>query len=825
MPDRPSTPETADPIDVSTSGSIGWDALYPGEGGRYYSFTPATDLFVTFHQPTPVGVDDGDLYWEVYQGVDWDEYEYIGAGYEGTPEGVQLESGLPYFLYLSTQYLPADTFTGTLSWTTDPPVDPPAYVVTNDDFTTPIAISVAASSGGGSYDNTGATEETEAPPGWQDEKRSIWFELTDVPERSIVGFEFTPSTTGAAYQPDTPIFYGWNGSAWTYLGDGDAFVDVGQDVRVRVAFPTGNQGLWDDAGTYAWTRTPAAPNGSGPTAEDVSSAAGFSVPAYSSTQYVWIRVTVSTPGGFMVVLGDGSTPLPPGVSISALVFSEAVALVEPTDFDAALGSVSWSSTEVAGTAKFVYAGAEIGDVFYLRVGLNNWPGGVVPLRKGVSTTLTFGDWHPTDAILEGGGGDPRRFPFYATLPGITVASQIPGDDLGDPDVQSITAASWIAVSHVEEPGHSAPSAHDWTGIRGQIDAGTNYDNHLSGSASASDAYPVFHSSGVGVSTPMYRGYNLGGTISWGLPGSINEGELHYAGLSHRVAFAGPSEPDFVGIETFEDWRWWVDHWALWTNRALFGLPGTFSAFRTALQGMAVEWSDDGGTQMWEVTNTRYYSWERHVSNPFLGDIPFCPPEPYTLEVREGPVPFREEDDLQRWHPPAELDAMPLLASVEVPPAPPTDPDPEFEGSGIIPGEFYGDVDAVAPVPFDWEAAWTATTEAPYIPFERVHYRTLSLYSQSEGIDVQGLIDGHAAKNPGVPAGPFWQYTGVIAYSSSMAARYPDEARLGTYVETWEMGRSRPLRQWPLDEGNGGTPRRYGGRSTSRLTSRNARGYQ
>jgi hypothetical protein len=36
---------------------------------------------------------------------------------------------------------------------------------------------------------------------------------------------------------------------------------------------------------------------------------------------------------------------------------------------------------------------------------------------------------------------------------------------------------------------------------------------------------------------------------------------------------------------------------------------------------------------------------------------------------------------------------------------------------------------------------------------------------------------------------------------------------------------RPLRQWPLDEGNGGTPRRYGGRSTSRSTSKNARGYQ
>ena len=36
---------------------------------------------------------------------------------------------------------------------------------------------------------------------------------------------------------------------------------------------------------------------------------------------------------------------------------------------------------------------------------------------------------------------------------------------------------------------------------------------------------------------------------------------------------------------------------------------------------------------------------------------------------------------------------------------------------------------------------------------------------------------------------------------------------------------RPLRQWPLDEGNGGTPPRYGGKSTSRLTSKNARGYQ
>lgn len=38
-------------------------------------------------------------------------------------------------------------------------------------------------------------------------------------------------------------------------------------------------------------------------------------------------------------------------------------------------------------------------------------------------------------------------------------------------------------------------------------------------------------------------------------------------------------------------------------------------------------------------------------------------------------------------------------------------------------------------------------------------------------------------------------------------------------------RYRPLRQWPLDEGNGGSPRRYGGRSTSRRTSGNAKGYQ
>ncbi len=42
---------------------------------------------------------------------------------------------------------------------------------------------------------------------------------------------------------------------------------------------------------------------------------------------------------------------------------------------------------------------------------------------------------------------------------------------------------------------------------------------------------------------------------------------------------------------------------------------------------------------------------------------------------------------------------------------------------------------------------------------------------------------------------------------------------------WTLEAYRPLRQWPLDEGNGGTPRRYGGRSTSRLTSKNARGFQ
>jgi hypothetical protein len=52
--------------------------------------------------------------------------------------------------------------------------------------------------------------------------------------------------------------------------------------------------------------------------------------------------------------------------------------------------------------------------------------------------------------------------------------------------------------------------------------------------------------------------------------------------------------------------------------------------------------------------------------------------------------------------------------------------------------------------------------------------------------------------------------------------------LGVLRTTWlrvVVESLRPLRQWPLDEGNGGSPRRYGGRSTSRSTSGNARGYQ
>lgn len=423
-PPRPYTWATADPI-TGDNGSVTYDDVAPDIGERYYSWTPSAGALLTVTSNEPYG------YYELYSGtpadpaVYWHDTDYVGYGYmDESPPGPYDEplqftaDGGPYHIIIYPNGDPTAATAYTLSWSAGAP---PPYVVTNDDFTSPLPMNLAA--GSMSYDNTGATTVNGyyATPRHVDDSRSIWYSFTTGGTNQALILTATPTTADLGRRATIYIerYYSdsaaWEDDATQSTNGAAAVLYASTEYRVALTFPEGDQGMWENAGSLTWTTPDLPPNLTPETATDASQSEEVTFLGLGS-EVRWYRVTQPIDGGLSIVLGDASLPRFSPLYPAVISVYKPASMIGPNQYNWVREGYYYARDSEAPaywgggpTSGYLNGTGKAGDVYYVEVAYNHTglPATFL-LRWGVSTELTWGDWQ--DSSYSRAPGPPISVP-------------------------------------------------------------------------------------------------------------------------------------------------------------------------------------------------------------------------------------------------------------------------------------------------------------------------------------------------------------------------------------------------------------------------------
>lgn len=415
----------------------------------FYTMTPTTTDLITITANQP------DNYFEVYRETGQTSYDdYIEDGYNlyhgaptPDPDGgecaFQPVVGQTYVIVVyGNSPDPANPPYWELTWTTTH-LEPPPYVITNDELATAKAVQISGDTGSFGYDNTGATQ------GVQDgDPRSIWYSFS-VSQARYLYFKATPGDAAAG----APRLAVWNtdGSYASVSQSTPAVGDLvmkgvpGTTYVMEMYWPDSNPGTpWDSTGSCGWkfydipndapeTAQPLAIGGGGdPAVPDPQNvAANGPIPEFRGAG-LWFRIVMPMDGALCVVIEV------PDAEIAAHAnfynyFNGALYKDGPgndiygTFYPLRVLSGTIPARGVSQTTVLpLMRAAKAGDVFLAYVMA---PVEGALLRWGVATDPEWGVWHSTDWSLGNSFSSPtpsaiRDWPtgagaFYGAADGVS----------------------------------------------------------------------------------------------------------------------------------------------------------------------------------------------------------------------------------------------------------------------------------------------------------------------------------------------------------------------------------------------------------------------
>lgn len=741
--------QTAVPIDGTAAGSIAYEDSHH-DGAEWFLLNAVVGSFYLFH------CDEPDGYYELYAAsVDGQSPEYLQYGYEpNAPLGVNAEAEQYYVVV----YPSSRGATGTLSWTIEGAVDPPPYVVANDLQENAVVID-GSKSGSVAYDNTGATGVDVGPTTvWGADVRSIWFKFTTTGTVSVTATA-TPSVPDDYAKPSTWLVDA-NGTAFGNNSNGSSgndsygpsytgLVPPNTDVYVRISFPQGNQGLWDDKGTLAWTVTPVPDNAlpAHPVDLTPNQRVPLDFPEGGGTR--WFTYTAAASGPFMAVLGD-ATLNPVGAAPDWTGATAVTMRVYSGDGTQYYGATNYRSTADP-TAKFIHA-VRAGE--QLQIAVINTAGTPVLLRWGTPTQAdpaTFGEWQDTAAATWNNSTWFSYNDGYAFLPDGVKWQREFGSQFGC-QTQAMEYQGPSPLSG--NPYQGPPDASDIPRLREEVDSGKgwwqageaisrNQDPHAGAAGSeARDPNPGYVQSDIATSRSV--GYSASvqqGPYYWPI-GAVSDNHIdggtfaENAVESHYFVYAfGFDEADeqspFYLCRPVHDSNVWT---------------GTSATFDQWMGARTVEWSDGsaGGPVEKAIFMTYGVTWSNLITDGWIGGVT----QDYggtSVDLHDvsalGPVEAEGG-----WVPPATFDPFPIVKSI-----------PTSAGKGSV------SVDQTA----------MERTTLPFIPGNPYRIAGLTAQQATGDLDASVCADTRLA---------FYYATALVSVEFWSMMRFPDQYRIGEWSE-------------------------------------------
>lgn len=709
-------------INPNVSGSQYWYKI-EGQAGAFIEIWPQTIPAGRNYEYFDVYTGNNVLD-QVYQGYG---QTYYNSGTSGptTIEKFQwtFDSTTPETLWIVSYpyYSPPATVNYTWSYTGGNP--PPPYVVGNDLFANAFTLPIA-SVGSLSYDNTGAGDEGTNST-HDDWPRTIWYKFT-APYAGIFSINVTPSVTddyakSRAYIYDrvsttTPNYW----FAVTGADNHAQYLCVtGKTYYVALSFPYGNQNLWDAAGNITWTYTQTYENVTQSTQVPLNQVTPLTLPPYLGTQTYYFYVNVPTSGGLNAALGDTtSDPLPAGWSANMSVYDSNGTY---------LGSVPYRSSSDPNALWMYDAGP---GMYYFQLNVSSWGGGDLLARWGLSNQFaSTTDWYSS-----------------SHSPSIGVASWNVGQ------VNYLTDF-WRTGADHDYIGETVNNTGHFTAVRAEVDGGANATH---GSPTALIPPPV--------------GY--GGWFAEGFNGTNDYTKTL---INQSTKFRNIQCYEFLyGFDPSDLPNSLDSYWQQ--------APALLYFTESELASKKIIWDTPSGdlevSTQWEFYSR--YSWDRHVSNPWISAVPTVMRDPYSIEIRR--ISSTWDAVTGGWQSQYSITAGQFITSFATP----------TSGSGNT-GDYVYNQDPSNPY------HWSIPTDL-YVGQYYGYSISTDTWNQTKSIDIDTMFNEYVAANGGNPnytgAQPFWNLIGDAEIIGGPYMVYPKQFKVGTYAENLQ----------PIDPtGGGGYP--------------------